>query len=175
QFIYPASDISEQISTAGKEASGTGNMKFMMNGAITLGTMDGANIEIFERCGYENAKIFGMNAEEVSALARGGEYNALNEANSDPELKLMLTQLVDGTFEDCGQNFWMIYDYFVNGNDQYFVLRDFPSYFKAWEELMQSYKDKKHWQQMALANIANSGFFSSDRTIKEYAKEVWGL
>ena len=175
QFIYPASDISEQISTAGKEASGTGNMKFMMNGAVTLGTMDGANIEIFERCGYENAKVFGMTAEEIYNLERGGEYNALKEANEDPELRLMLSQLVDGTFDDCGQSFWMIYDYFVNANDQYFVLRDFPSYFKAWEELMDSYKDKKHWQQMALANIAGSGFFSSDRTIKEYAKEVWGL
>ena len=175
QLIYPASDISEQISTAGKEASGTGNMKFMMNGAVTLGTMDGANIEIFERCGYENAKVFGMNADEVYALSRSGEYRAIDEADSDPELRLMVNQLVDGTFDDCGQSFWHIYDSLISANDQYFVLRDFPAYFKAWEELVQEYRDKKHWQQMSLANIAGSGFFSSDRTIKEYAKEVWGL
>lgn len=175
QIIYPAADISEQISTAGKEASGTGNMKFMMNGALTLGTMDGANIEIFERCGEENAKIFGMSAEEVSRLSSSGSYVARDELKRNPELDLMVRQLVDGTFDDCGQSFWKIYDHLINENDQYFVLRDFPAYFKAWEELMDSYKDRKHWQQMALANISGSGLFSSDRTIKEYAEEVWKL
>ncbi len=175
QVIYPAADISEQLSTAGKEASGTGNMKFMMNGAITLGTLDGANIEIFDRCGYENAKVFGLNADEAAALSASGHYNAMDEIAADPELKLMVSQLVDGTFDECGQSFWKIYDSLINENDQYFVLRDFPAYFKAWEELMASYKDKKHWQQMSLANIAGSGYFSSDRTIGEYAKEVWGL
>ncbi|MBQ9911948.1 MAG: glycogen/starch/alpha-glucan family phosphorylase, partial [Firmicutes bacterium] len=175
QVIYPAADISEQVSTAGKEASGTGNMKFMMNGAVTLGTMDGANIEIFERCGYENAKVFGLKADEAAALSASGEYSAINEIAADPELKMMVNQLVDGTFDECGQSFWRIYDSLINENDQYFVLRDFPAYFKAWEELVQSYKDKKRWQQMALANISGSGFFSSDRTISEYAKEVWGL
>ena len=175
QIIYPAADISEQISTAGKEASGTGNMKFMMNGAVTLGTMDGANIEIFDRCGYDNAKVFGLKADEAAALSASGNYSAADEMKKDPDLERMVSQLVDGTFDDCGQSFWKIYDSLINENDQYFVLRDFPAYFKAWEELMQSYKDKKHWQQMALANISGSGYFSSDRTIMEYAKEVWGL
>ena len=175
QIIYPAADISEQISTAGKEASGTGNMKFMMNGAVTLGTMDGANIEIFERCGFDNAKVFGMNADEASALSAGGLYRSTDELRKCPELDRMVKQLVDGTFDDCGQNFWKIYDHLISENDPYFVLRDFPAYFKAWEELVRSHEDKRHWQQMALANISGSGFFSSDRTIKEYAKEVWGL
>ena len=175
QVIYPAADISEQISTAGKEASGTGNMKFMMNGAVTLGTMDGANIEIFERCGFDNAMVFGLTAGEALRLSSGGLYSAMDEMRRSPDLSLMINQLVDGTFDDCGQSFWKIYDSLINENDQYFVLRDFPEYFRAWEELMHQYKDRRRWLKMSLANIAGSGYFSSDRTISEYAKEVWNL
>jgi len=174
-LIFPATDISEQISTAGKEASGTGNMKFMMNGAVTLGTMDGANIEIFERCGNENAEVFGLSAEEALGLTKSGLYNAKEEADNNPALQKITSQLIDGFFDQCGCSFWNIYDSLLKYNDEYFVLKDFPSYFEGWLRLVKKTENKEEWTKMSLSNIASSGFFSSDRTIKEYAKEVWNI
>ena len=175
QLIYPAADISEQISTAGKEASGTGNMKFMMNGAVTLGTMDGANVEIHNLVSDDNISIFGYSSDETENFYRHGGYNAAQVASRDPRLTKMLSQLIDGTFAGSGCNFWEIYDSLLRQNDEYFVLGDFDSYFNAWLELDKAYSDKNRWGKMSLANIANSAFFTSDRTINEYAKDIWGL
>ena len=173
QLIYPAADISEQISTAGKEASGTGNMKFMMNGAVTLGTMDGANVEINQLVGDDNMGIFGYSSDEVENFYRHGGYSAQNCISSDPRLARMTEQLVNGFFSKSDYNFWGIHDALIGANDEYFVLGDFDSYVKAWEKLDKIYSDKEQWQAMSLANIANSAFFSSDRTIREYAEEIW--
>ena len=173
QLIYPAADISEQISTAGKEASGTGNMKFMMNGAVTLGTMDGANVEINRLVGDDNMKIFGYTADEVDDFYKRGGYSAQQLCEQDPRLKLMTEQLVNGFFKDCHYDFWQIYDALLRYNDEYFVLGDFDSYVKAWEDVDRIYSDKEKWQKMSLANIANSSFFSSDRTIREYSDDIW--
>ena len=173
QLIYPAADISEQISTAGKEASGTGNMKFMMNGAVTLGTMDGANVEINRLVGDDNMKIFGYTADEVDGFYKRGGYSAQQLCEQDPRLKLMTEQLVNGFFKDCHYDFWQIYDALLRYNDEYFVLGDFDSYVKAWEDVDRTYSDKEKWQKMSLANIANSSFFSSDRTIREYSDDIW--
>lgn len=175
QLIYPAADISEQISTAGKEASGTGNMKFMINGAVTLGTMDGANVEINDLVGPDNISIFGYSSDETENFYRYGGYNAVQKSNQDPRLQKMLGQLVDGTFSASGCKFWDIYDSLLKQNDEYFVLGDFDSYFNAWLELDRAYSDRMKWGKMSLANIANSAFFSSDRTIREYADDIWGL
>ena len=175
QLIYPASDISEQISTAGKEASGTGNMKFMMNGAVTLGTMDGANVEISQLAGMDNICIFGYSSEEVDNFYRHGGYFAQNCIDADPRLRRMTNQLVDGTFLRSEYDFWGIYDALLRSNDEYYVLGDFDSYVKAWEKLDKIYTDKERWARMSLANIANSSFFSSDRTIAEYAKDIWNI
>jgi starch phosphorylase len=173
QLIYPAADISEQISTAGKEASGTGNMKFMMNGAITLGTMDGANVEINQLVGDSNMGIFGFTAEEVDNFYKHGGYSAYNTINADPRLARMKDQLVNGFFSRCNYNFWGIHDALLHANDEYFVLGDFDSYVKAWEKMDKIYSDRNKWNKMSLANIAGSAFFSSDRTIKEYAEDIW--
>ena len=173
QLIYPAADVSEQISTAGKEASGTGNMKFMMNGAVTLGTMDGANVEISQLAGMDNIFIFGFSAEQVENFYRHGGYSAQGCIDYDPRLKRITSQLIDGTFSRSGQGFWGIHDALLRSNDEYFVLGDFDSYVSVWEELDKAYSDKERWNRMSLANIANSSFFSSDRTIAEYAKEIW--
>ena len=175
QLIYPAADISEQISTAGKEASGTGNMKFMMNGAITLGTLDGANIEIKEQVGDDNIKIFGLTAEETANFYRFGGYNAYQTANDDERLKKLTGQLVNGFFDRCGTAFWTILDDLVKHNDTFFVLKDFDPYVRAWNELTAQHKDKEAWNRMSLVNIAKSGFFSSDRTIREYAQDIWNI
>ena len=175
QLIYPAADISEQISTAGKEASGTGNMKFMMNGAVTLGTMDGANVEIHSLVGDENIEIFGYSSDETDNFYRHGGYSSFQKKNDDPRLARMVDQLVDGTFEEYGGNFWGIHDALMKQNDEYFVLGDFDSYFNAWINLDTKYNDKNKWGKMSLANIAGSAFFSSDRTIKEYATDIWNL
>ena len=173
QLIYPAAEISEQISTAGKEASGTSNMKLMMNGAITLGTLDGANIEIAELAGLENEKIFGMKVDEVEAL-RHGNYFAWDLVNADREgIGRCIEELTDGTFGRLSGNFESIQAELMNNNDYDFVLADFASYVQAWEELTQVYDDTRTWQRMALMNIANSGHFSSDRTIREYRDEIW--
>ena len=175
QIIYPAADISEQISTAGKEASGTGNMKFMMNGAVTLGTMDGANVEISQLAGMENICIFGYSSDEVDNFYRHGGYSAQGCVDADPRLARITSQLVDGTFKRCGYDFWGIYDALLRSNDEYFVLGDFDSYVRVWEEMGRIHDDKDRWARMSLANIANSSFFSSDRTIAEYAREIWGI
>lgn len=173
EIIYPAADISEQISTAGKEASGTGNMKFMFNGAVTLGTLDGANIEIMEQVGAQNMQIFGLSADEVAAYHSRGGYLAFDECKADERLQLICNQLVNGQI--VGSSFWGVYDTLLRGNDEYFVLKDFAAYIDAWNALGQKYTDSACWQKMSLANVACAGYFSSDRTIREYAEEIWHL
>ncbi len=173
QLIYPAADISEQISTAGKEASGTGNMKFMMNGAITLGTLDGANVEILNLVGEENMRRFGLTADEAQGLALSGTYNSQQEIAQNPRLKRLIENLVNGFFASSGCDFWGIYTDLVNHNDPFFVLKDFAPYCEAWESLIRQYQDQPSWQKMSLVNIARSGYFSSDRTIREYVRDIW--
>lgn len=174
--IIPASDISEQISTAGKEASGTSNMKFMMNGAITLGTLDGANVEIAGRVGNDNAVIFGLHAEQVTDLVEKGEYNPWDIYNSDTRIKNIMDSLFTGPWaEDNHDRFRMIFDEVMNHNDQYLILKDFDAYAKAQEDIVQLYNNKEKWAHMCIINIAMSGYFSSDRTIEQYAKEIWHL
>ncbi len=174
QIIYPATEISEQISTAGTEASGTGNMKFMMNGAITLGTYDGANVEICDLVGEENIKIFGLRTNEVADLLRSGRYFAWNEYNADrARLGRVIDELTDDTFARQSGSFALVHDELMVNNDQYLVCRDFHSYVQAWEELTSGYSDTRNWNRVSLHNTARSGFFSSDRTIREYADEIW--
>ena len=176
EIIIPAADLSEQISTAGKEASGTSNMKFMMNGAITIGTMDGANIEIVENAGAENAVIFGLTNEEVEELNRNGTYNPWDIYNNDYRVKNIMDSLFSGEWTNYKPDrFRMIFDEIMNNRDNYFILKDFDSYVKAQEKAAALYQDKMKWQRMCLMNIANSGNFSSDRTIKQYAEEIWHL
>lgn len=175
QLIYPAANISEQISTAGMEASGTGNMKFMMNGAITLGTMDGANVEISEQVGMDNIEIFGLRSEEVEELKKNQSYYAWDEYNHNMELKRVVDQLIDGTYGRLSGNFDHIYDSLLRSNDEFFVLKDFDSYIKAWHNLEELYTRKDEWNRISLHNTASSGFFSSDRTIRQYAEEIWKL
>ena len=178
QLIYPAADISEQISTAGKEASGTGNMKFMMNGAVTLGTLDGANVEIKEHVGDDNIIIFGLTAEEAMNYYTYGGYNPVEQAAIDGRLNRMMTQLIDGTLKDFKGNpiyFWGIYDALMKQGDEYFVLKDLPAYISASEQINNIYSDDMKWGKMSLMNIAKSGYFSSDRTIREYAEDIWHL
>lgn len=173
--IIPAADLSEQISTASKEASGTGNMKFMMNGAITIGTLDGANVEILEQTGPENILIFGLKAEEVMAYDREGGYRSMDYYHHSPLIRRTLDQLVDGTLDDKGL-FNIIYDSLLGENDQYFVLKDFESYCKTQEEAGRIYtNDPARWRKMMVHNISGSGIFSSDRTIQEYAKGIWHI
>ena len=174
QIIYPGTEISEQISTAGTEASGTSNMKFMMNGAITLGTYDGANVEICDLVGEENIKIFGLRTNEVNDLYASGRYYAWNEYNADrARLGRVIDELTDGTFARQSGNFEMVHDELMVNNDQYLVCRDFHSYVQAWEELTGAYVDTKNWNRVSIHNTARSGFFSSDRTIREYAADIW--
>lgn len=172
ELIYPSADISEQISTAGKEASGTGNMKFMFNGAVTLGTLDGANIEILEQVGRENMQIFGLTAEQVTDYYLRGGYLSFDECRADVRLQSICDSLIDGSF---GADFWGVYDTLLRNNDEYFVLKDFGSYFAAWQELGERYTDQGLWRRMSLRNIAAAGYFSAERVIKEYAKEIWHL
>jgi len=173
QVIYPAADVSEQISTAGKEASGTGNMKFMMNGALTLGTLDGANVEIRNLVGDDNIFIFGQTAEEAMEIYRNGGYDARAVAEADASLRQISAQLTNGFFRDSGWDFHGIADALLNRNDEYFVLKDFRPYVDAWEALGRLYLDRRAWNEKSLVNIAKSGYFSSDRTIREYADEIW--
>ncbi len=176
QLIYPAAEISEQISWAGSEASGTSNMKLMMNGAITLGTYDGANVEIAKLVGEENIKIFGLRTEEVDALRASGNYWAYDLLKKDPDrLGRIVNQLKDGTFARLSGNFDSIYDELMVGNDHDLVLKDFYSYVDAWEELTQAYGDRARWNRAAVHNTARSGYFSSDRTIREYAHDIWHI
>ena len=176
ELIIPAADVSEQISTAGKEASGTSNMKFMMNGAVTLGTMDGANIEIAECAGEENEVIFGLRNNEVEELNRQGTYNPWDIYNGDYRVKNVLDSLFSGEWTNYRPDrFRMIFDEIMNNRDNYLILKDFDSYVQAQEKVEQLYKNKLGWQRMCLMNIANSGKFTSDRTIKQYAEEIWHL
>ncbi|MBR3748893.1 MAG: glycogen/starch/alpha-glucan phosphorylase [Firmicutes bacterium] len=175
QLIYPAADISEQISTAGMEASGTGNMKFMMNGAITLGTLDGANVEIAEQVDMDNIKIFGLRSEEIDQFRRDGSYLSWDTYSSNPRLKNVVNQLVDGTYDRLSGSFHLIYDNLMRNNDEFFVLKDFNAYVDAWKELEALYSDKTAWGKISVTNTACSGFFSSDRTIEEYVSDIWHL
>ncbi|MBS8265349.1 glycogen/starch/alpha-glucan phosphorylase [Mesobacillus boroniphilus] len=171
--IFPAADISEQISTASKEASGTGNMKFMMNGALTLGTLDGANVEITDLVGRENIFLFGLTAEEVQDYQNNGGYHSLEYYHHDERIREVVDQLINGFFPDTENHFNEIYDTLLGHNDQYFVLRDFASYAEAHQEVSRNYLDRNAWLQKSLVNIAKSGYFSSDRTIMEYAYQIW--
>ncbi len=175
ELIFAAADVSEQISTASREASGTGNMKFMLNGAVTLGTMDGANVEIVEEVGEENAVIFGLRAEEVMKYEREGGYNPKDIYNNDAAVRTVLTQLINGMYSsDDPERFRDLYDSLIN-EDVYFILKDFASYVEAHRKIDTLYRDEKNWAKMVMLNTACSGKFSSDRTIEEYAKEIWNL
>lgn len=176
--LIPAADVSEQISTAGKEASGTGNMKFMLNGAVTIGTMDGANVEIYEEVGADNIIIFGLSSEETARMSSEHSYNPWDVYHSDERVRRIMESLVDGTFSPSNPDIFRDIYYSLLGNDrsdEYFVLKDFASYVEAQERLEKMYKDKEAWAKMAVINTAKSGKFSSDRTIKEYAEEIWDL
>src|SRR5574344_1533340 len=178
--IFPASDVSEQISTAGKEASGTSNMKFMVNGALTLGTLDGANIEIVKEAGEANEFIFGLTSDEITKIEHDHSYNPQKYLDRSPALSKVIDQLVDGTYDPTGQIFKELHDSLVYGvegqrPDVYYVLADFDSYVEAQEKVAESYKIHKQWAQKTLVNIARSGKFSSDRTIEDYVKDIWHL
>ena len=176
--LIPAADISEQISTAGKEASGTGNMKFMLNGALTIGTMDGANVEICEEVGRDNIFIFGMSADEVQQKYQGG-YDPWMVYNMNQEVRMALTSLIDGTFDPDTNLFRELYDALLNGSggraDEYFVLEDYADYARAHWDIDAAYRNQERWARMAILNTAKSGKFSSDRTIRQYADEIWNL
>ena len=172
--LMPASDISEQISTAGKEASGTGNMKFMMNGAITLGTLDGANVEIRELVGDDNCVIFGKHEDEIHEL-RKGYYNAYEYYENNPMLRRIIDSFRDNTWSDIHDDFKDIADEFLLRNDEYFILADFDSYCEAHDKVYQLYANPSVWAKKCLINIAKSAYFSSDRTIEEYANDIWHI
>ncbi|PKM90899.1 MAG: glycogen phosphorylase [Firmicutes bacterium HGW-Firmicutes-12] len=173
ELAFPAADVSEQISTASKEASGTGNMKFMMNGAVTIGTLDGANVEIREKVGADNFIAFGLSADEVLDYYTNGDYKAWDIYNTDERVHKICNQLVNGVFDQM--NYPSIYDHLLHHNDDFFVLRDFATYVNAQNNLQQKFRDRKEWIRMCINNIAYSGSFSSDRTIREYAEEIWGI
>lgn len=174
EILMNATDVSEQISTAGKEASGTGNMKFMMNGAITLGTLDGANVEILREVGHDNAVIFGNKVEDIERL-RNSNYSAMAIYQSNPVIKKIMTSLIDGSWHENKEEFKCIYDELIFGNDNFFLFADFDEYVKAQERIEAMYKNQKQWVRACLINIANSGFFSTDRTISEYNRDIWHL
>ena len=173
--VIPSGDISEQISTASKEASGTGNMKFMMNGAVTMATLDGANVEIDQAVGRDNIVVFGLTSEQVMNYYAHGGYNAYETFSSDPRLQLIINQLQNGFFGVGPQEFNLILKNLFDTNDEFFVFKDFDSYVKAQEKVNDLYKDKESWLRVSLINIANSGIFSSDNTIKRYADEIWNI
>ena len=180
EIIFAAADVSEQISTASKEASGTGNMKFMLNGAPTLGTMDGANVEIVDEVGKENAFIFGMSSDQIINYENNGGYDPDFIYNTDPEIRQVLMQLINGTFSSDTEMFRDIYNSLLDKRnmprpDQYFILGDFRSYAEAQKRVEEAYKDEKRWAKMALLNTACSGKFTSDRTIQEYVDDIWHL
>jgi starch phosphorylase len=175
ELIYPAADISEQISTASKEASGTGNMKFMMNGAITLGTLDGANVEINQAVGEDNIFIFGLTAGQVLNYIHHGGYKPWDEYHANSDIRTCVDQLSSGFFDNLGEEFRVLYDSLMIYNDEYFVLKDFHSYIKTHEKLQALHANQKDWNRVSLINIAESGIFSSDRTIREYADKIWKI
>ncbi|MEG2451473.1 MAG: glycogen/starch/alpha-glucan phosphorylase [Clostridium sp.] len=181
EIIFAAADVSEQISTASKEASGTGNMKFMLNGAPTIGTMDGANVEIVEEVGEENAFIFGLSADEVINYENNGGYNPVEIFNTDQDIRRVLMQLINGYYSPQDPELFRdIYNSLLNTKnsskaDTYFILKDFRSYADAQKKVEEAYRDEKRWARMAMMNVACSGKFSSDRTIEEYVKDIWHL
>ena len=181
EWIFAAADVSEQISTASKEASGTGNMKFMLNGALTLGTMDGANVEIVEEVGKENAFIFGMSSDEVIAHERNRDYDPMQIFNTDQDIRKVLMQLINGFYSpNDPELFRDLYNSLLNTQctkfaDTYFILKDFRSYAEAQKRVMEAYKDEEGWAKSAILNIAHAGKFSSDRTIQEYVDDIWHL
>ena len=181
EWIFAAADVSEQISTASKEASGTGNMKFMLNGAVTLGTMDGANVEIVEEVGEENAFIFGMSADEVIALEKQGGYDPSQLFNTDQDIRHVLMQLINGEYSpNDPERFRELYNALLvdggyNRPDPYFILKDFRSYAEAQKRVEAAYRDEKGWAKMAMLNVAHAGKFTSDRTIQEYVDDIWKL
>ena len=179
--LIPAAEVSEQLSTASKEASGTGNMKFMMNGAVTIGTMDGANVEISQQVGMDNIYIFGMRSDTVRDMYREHSYNPMNIFDANQEIRLAMTQMIDGTlFPEGGTVLQDLYHSLLMGEwgsmgDNYFVLKDFGSYSMAQRRLNADYANQEKWQRMAVINTAMSGIFSSDRTIQEYNDNIWHL
>ncbi|TGE33266.1 glycogen/starch/alpha-glucan phosphorylase [Desulfosporosinus sp. Sb-LF] len=175
EMIYPAADISEQISTASKEASGTGNMKFMMNGALTLGTLDGANVEINTAVGKDNIFIFGLTADQVLDYTRYGGYSPWDEYHANSDIRMCVDQLSSGFFHNMGEEFRGLYDSLLIYNDEFFVLKDFHLYLEMHEKLQTLYLNQKEWNRISLVNIAESGIFSSDRTIREYADKIWKI
>ncbi|MDO4523630.1 MAG: glycogen/starch/alpha-glucan phosphorylase, partial [Eubacteriales bacterium] len=181
ELIFAAADVSEQISTASKEASGTGNMKFMLNGAPTLGTMDGANVEIVEEVGIENTFIFGLSSDEIIQFEQHGGYDPREIYNNDLDIRRVVDQLVDGTYSKGDTEMYRdLYDSLLNHQgmdpaDRYFILKDFRAYAEAQERVEKAYKDRSHWAKMALLNTASCGKFSSDRTIQEYVDDIWKL
>ena len=180
EIIFAAADVSEQISTASKEASGTGNMKFMLNGALTLGTMDGANVEIVEEVGGENAFIFGLSAEEVINYENNGGYNPMEIFNNDQDIRKVLMQLINGTYAADTELFRPLYNSLLNTQstskaDTYFILKDFKSYAEAQKKVEEAYKNESGWAKSAILNVACSGKFTSDRTIQQYVDEIWHL
>ena len=181
EWIFAAADVSEQISTASKEASGTGNMKFMLNGALTLGTMDGANVEIVEEVGMENAFIFGLSSDEVIRFENYGGYNPMDIFNNDPDIRRVLMQLINGTFAPYDTElFRPLYNSLLNTQstskaDMYFILKDFKPYAEAQRRVEAAYRDEENWAKSAILNVACSGKFSSDRTIQEYVDDIWHL
>ena len=181
EMIFAAADVSEQISTASKEASGTGNMKFMLNGALTIGTMDGANVEMAEEVGAENMFIFGLSSDEVIDFENNGGYNPMDIFNNDQEIREVLMQLINGFYsKNDPELFRDLYNSLLNTQvtsraDTYFILKDFRSYAAAQEEVEKEYKNTQEWARKAILNVASSGKFSSDRTIKEYVDEIWHL
>jgi starch phosphorylase len=174
QMIYPASDLSEQISTAGKEASGTGNMKFSMNGALTIGTLDGANVEIREEVGAENFFLFGLTTEEVLDLRRRG-YNPKNYYEANAQLREVIDQIASGVFSKEDRNLFKPFVDSLMHRDDYLVLADYQSYIERQDEVSKAFRDKNRWTQMAILNAARMGKFSSDRSIREYCQKIWGV
>ena len=181
EIIFAAADVSEQISTASKEASGTGNMKFMLNGALTIGTMDGANVEMAEEVGKENMFIFGMSSDEVIAHEQKRDYDPMQIFNNDQDVRKVLMQLINGFYSpNDPELFRDLYNSLLNTQctqyaDTYFILADFRSYVEAQKKINAAYADEKEWARKAILNIAASGKFSSDRTIQEYVDDIWHL
>ena len=175
EAIMPATELSEQLSTAGKEASGTGNMKFMMNGAVTIGTMDGANVEISEQVGMENIYIFGMRADTAAAMEREGNYNPINVFEQNAEIRRALMQMIDGTLTPDQPTALQALYHDLMFDDRYFVMKDFGSYSMAQRRVNDDYMNRDKWLRMAIINTAKSGIFSSDRTIREYNEKIWHL
>ena len=181
EWIFAAADVSEQISTASKEASGTGNMKFMLNGAVTIGTMDGANVEMVQEVGEDNIFIFGMSAQEVIEHEEKRDYNPMEIFNNDQEIRQVLMQLINGFYsQNDTELFRDLYNSLLNTKctqyaDTYFNLKDFRSYAQTQEKVEEAYQDEKRWAKMAMTNVAHVGKFSSDRTIQEYVNDIWHL